>query len=70
MLISSNQKSNYLGRRICIKYTPEEISSFKKKIRSEFYSFLGIKTTPKGKSKLDEDSHILTDEVTKIYFTK
>lgn len=71
MFLSIKQNSNYQGRRICFKYSPEEISLFKKKIRKEFYSFFDVKTKGKDISKLDEDnSYPLKEEESKIYYKK
>ena len=57
-------------KHICIKYTPEEISEFKKKIKSEFYSFYNLKSVKNDKSKKEDESFILSDEINKTYYLK
>lgn len=70
MFISRIPNSNYQGKRACIKYSPEEILLFKKKIKSEFYSSLSIKEDKNEKEKSINESFDSSDEILKVYHLK
>ena len=70
MFISHNQYTDTQDKQIFIKYTPEEISEFKKKIKAEFYSFYDSKAVKNDKSKNEDESCILSDEINKTYYYK
>ena len=70
MFITYNQSEDTQTKKICIKYTPKEISEFKKKIKAEFYSFLDSNAVKNDKSKKEDESFILPDEINKTYYLK
>lgn len=67
MFISYIQNSN---KRIYLKYTPEEISEFKKKIKSEFYSFFDSNIIKNNINIKEGDSFILSDELSEAYYSR
>ena len=71
MFISYTKYSNnYSAKRIYLKYTPKEISEFKKKIKSEFYSFFDSNIIKNNISIKEDDSFILSEEINKTYYSK
>lgn len=70
MFISYNHYRDTQAKKIWVKYTPEQISEFKKKIKSEFYSFNDSKAVKNDKNKKEDESFILSDEIIRAYYFK
>ena len=70
------EKAIYQGKRKIIKYSPDEVASFLKEIKMEFYSFMGLSNFNNEKnnnSSYSENSIYFInkeEENTQLYFSK